>query len=105
MDLEAVTDLAADLTAGEATPEQVAALMTAGQGSPLLTPNSASLQPSTAPQPRQFANPMRERIRRLDPDTLHLVQLAALADGHLPYRLLAQAYDAPERCLTPPSTA
>src|SRR5262249_37051659 len=41
-------------------------------------------------------NPMLARIRRLDPDTLRLVQLAALADGHLEHRLLALAYAAPE---------
>ena len=39
---------------------------------------------------------MLARIRRLDPDTLRLVQLAALGEGHLEHRLLARAYDAPE---------
>ena len=96
LDLEAVTDLAADLTAGEATPEQVARLMAAGQGSPLLTEQLIAVAVDSASAPTQFANPMLERIRRLDPDTLRLVQLAALADGHLPYRFLAQAFDAPE---------
>jgi len=42
--------------------------------------------------PATVHEPMQARIRRLDPDTQRLVQIAALADGHLSHHLLEQAY-------------
>ncbi len=92
---EDTTALVADLTGGRATPSQVERVLAAGQGSPLLTEQliAAGLDDS---RPEVVVSPMLARIRRLDTDTLHLVQLAALGDGHLSHRLLKLAYSEPD---------
>ncbi|WP_344158121.1 helix-turn-helix transcriptional regulator [Nocardioides koreensis] len=87
--------LVTDLTSGTATQEQVERLVAAGQGSPLLTEQlvAAGLDDHGL---GLVVSPMLARIQRLDPDTLRLVQLAALGDGHLAHRLLRLVYAAPE---------
>ena len=89
--------LVADLTSESAPAEAVDRVVAAGQGSPLLLEQLVaagldSAASSTAPVSR----PMLARIQRLDPDTLRLVQLAAVGDGLLSHRLLRAAYAAPE---------
>ena len=87
--------LVADLTSGTATEEQVERVIAAGQGSPLLSEQlvAAGLDENGL---GLVVSPMLARIQRLEPDTLRLVQLAALGDGHLSHRLLRLAYAAPE---------
>jgi DNA-binding CsgD family transcriptional regulator len=79
--------LVADLTEGTATPQQAAGVVAAGQGSPLLTEQLVAAGLDSA-APEAVVSPIQARLRRLDPDTLRLVQLAALGDGHLSHRLL-----------------
>ena len=95
LDNEDTTALVTDLTGGTATPPQVERVLAVGQGSPLLTEQmvAAGLDDG-APG---VVSPMVARIQRLDTDTLRLVQLAALGDGHLSHRLL----DSPPRHATP----
>ena len=89
LDNEDTTALVTDLTGGTATPPQVERVLAVGQGSPLLTEQmvAAGLDDG-APG---VVSPMVARIQRLDTDTLRLVQLAALGDGHLSHRLLKLA--------------
>jgi DNA-binding CsgD family transcriptional regulator/tetratricopeptide (TPR) repeat protein len=87
-------DQMAELTSGtpsRALLDRVAAL---SQGNPFLTEQlvAAGVR-ETGPVPKTVLEPMLARVRRLDPDTRRLVQLASLADGHLGHAILAQAFE------------
>ena len=78
---------------GAAGPDDLTArIADLAQGNPLLAEQlvAAGLA-ATGPVPDAAAQPMIARIRRLDPATLQVVQVASLADGHLTARLLREA--------------
>ena len=78
---------------GAAGPDELAArIADLAQGNPLLAEQlvAAGLA-ATGPVPDAAAQPMIARIRRLDPATLQVVQVASLADGHVTARLVREA--------------
>ena len=91
-----VAELVGAITGETATRAQVDRVSRAGNGSPLLTEQLVAAGLDDSDAAAVLEDPMLARIRRLDPDTLRLVQLAALGEGHLEHRLLALVYAAPE---------
>jgi DNA-binding CsgD family transcriptional regulator/tetratricopeptide (TPR) repeat protein len=81
------------LTDQAATPllvERVAAL---SQGVPFLVEQLiAAGIGDTGPVPVSAWEPMMARVDRLDPETLRVIQMASLADGHLTHPWLEQVY-------------
>jgi DNA-binding CsgD family transcriptional regulator/tetratricopeptide (TPR) repeat protein len=80
------------LTGASAPDDLIRRIADLAQGNPLLAEQlvAAGLA-ATGPLPDDAAQPMIARIRRLDPHTLQVVQVASLADGHLTARLLREA--------------
>ncbi len=88
-----VADQIADLTQAPASTALVDRVVELSHGVPFLTEQliAAGLT-ETGTVPATVLEPMQARIRRLDPDTQRLVQIASLADGHLTHDLLERAY-------------
>jgi DNA-binding CsgD family transcriptional regulator len=88
-----IAELVAEL-AGGATTAAMDRVVRDSQGSPLLAEQlvAAGLDERGAEQ--SVENPMLARLRRLEPDSLRLVQLASLGEGHLDHQLLQSAFDA-----------
>ncbi len=82
--------LVTDLTAGSATQDQVAQVISLAQGNPLLAEQlvAAGLDPSG----ERVTSPMASRIRALDSATRRLVQVASLSEDHLTHRNLSRVY-------------
>lgn len=78
-----------------ASSKQLELVVREAHGSPLLAEQLVSALGDRSAA-GAVSDPMAARIRRLDPDTLRLVQLAALGEGHLEHRLLARTHGAPE---------
>jgi DNA-binding CsgD family transcriptional regulator/tetratricopeptide (TPR) repeat protein len=88
-----VAALISDLTDEVASVGLVQRTMSLTQGNPLFTEQLVAAGLSQdGPTPDAVLEPMLQRIRRLDPDTRRLVQLASLTDGSLPHHLLEQVF-------------
>ena len=71
-----VAAFVADLSAGSATAQQVARIVAAGRGNPLMTEQLVALGLDDLESEATAVNPMLTRIRRLDERTLRLLELA-----------------------------
>jgi DNA-binding CsgD family transcriptional regulator len=94
LEQSAVSTLVTDLANGP-TRQQIALVVSLAQGSPLFAEQlvAAGMQEGDR-IPEQVMQPMAARLRALDSDTRHLVQVASLAEGQLEHRLLIQAHAA-----------
>jgi DNA-binding CsgD family transcriptional regulator/tetratricopeptide (TPR) repeat protein len=94
---EATATLVADLSAGTASDTHLARVAELSQGSPLLVEQLVAMDlADPSAEPGALARPLMARFQGLESAARRLAQLAALGDGHLTYRLLGQAYDAPK---------
>ena len=89
-----VADLVSDLTDGVAAPRLLDRVVDMSQGNPLLAEQlvAAGDFEAAGSVPETLLTPTVTRLRRLDPDTRRLLQLASLADGHLSHGLLRRAF-------------
>lgn len=82
-----------DLTEGSASSALVERVVALSQGVPFLVEQLiAAGIGDTGPVPVSAWEPMKARVDRLDPETLRVIQMASLADGHLTHQWLEQVY-------------